>query len=113
MKKRLIILSILCIAISFVCVMLINKKVIFSATYSFALGSRRVKIYSNGSVYDDVEIEEPNHKVKFKYLKKLSKNELSSLKDKINSTSSRNELDDYVIELVYGVKKFDNFGNYK
>ena len=112
MKKRIIIIIGVCIAITLVCVILINKKVIFSTTYSFGLGSRRVKIYSTGAVYDDLEIEEPNHKVKFKYLKKLSKDELTSLEDKIKSTSNKNELDDYVIELVYGVKEFDNNGNY-
>ena len=112
MKKTLIIAIIICIIIIIIGVLLVNKKKeIYSTVYYFGLGSRRVKIYDNGDVYDDVEIEDPRHKENYEFLKKLSKDELNSLKDKLKSLS-RSEVKEYVIEMVYGVKEFDNFGSY-
>ena len=113
MKKSSIIIISVCIVIIVLGVLMINKKKeIYSTIYYFGFGSRKVKIYDNGDVYDDVEIEDPRHKENYEFLKKLSKNELDGLKDKLKSASNNNELKEYVIQLVYGVKEFDNFGRY-
>ena len=81
-----------------------TDKVLFEATYYFGLGSRRVKIYRNGEVYDDLELENPNHVENYQLVKILTKDELKNLKNNLNS--------DYVIQLVYGVKEFDDIGGY-
>ena len=75
-------------------------------------GSRGIRIYTNGDVYDDLEIEDPNHEPNYNYLKTLNKDELNDLKSKINSESNNEILQEYIIQLVYGVREFDNFGNY-
>ena len=75
-------------------------------------GSRGIRIYTNGDVYDDLEIENPNHEPNYNYLKTLNKDELNDLKSKINSESNNEILQEYIIQLVYGVREFDNFGNY-
>ena len=75
-------------------------------------GSRGIRIYTNGDVYDDLEVENPNHEPNYDYLKTLNKDELNDLKSKINSESNNEILQEYIIQLVYGVREFDNFGNY-
>lgn len=89
-----------------------DENLLYSTTYYFGFGSRSTKIYANGDVYDDFEIENPNYEPSFKYLKTLSKDELNNLKSKINNESDNEIIKDYIIKLVYGVKKFDNFGGY-
>ena len=74
-------------------------------------GSRRTIIYTNGDVYDDLEIENPNHEPNYKYLKTLNKDELNDLKYKINSSDGY-DMEDYELQLVYGVEEFDNMGGY-
>ena len=125
MKKIIISIVIVCIVITVIGVVLIIKnrkdnnidkyntsieeKTIYNTTYYFGFGSRSVIINENGDVFDDVEIEDPNHKANYKLVKSLSEEQLESLKTKLQSTSDKNELDEFVIELVYGVKQFDNF----
>ncbi len=89
-----------------------SKKEIFYGIYYFALGSRRVKIYDDGTVYEDVEIENPRHVENYIYLKSLSNNELKSLKNQLDRTNDKEELKRFVIQLVYGVKEFGNRGEY-
>ena len=89
-----------------------SDEILYSTTYYFEFGSRSTRIYINGDVYDDLEIENPNHEPSFKYLKTLSKDELDNLKSKINNESDNEIIKDYIIQLVYSVKKFDNFGRY-
>ena len=90
----------------------ITEEVLYKTTYSFAFGSRRVIVYNNGYVFDDLEIEDPRHEPNYKFVKELSKEDLNKLKDKINNTDDTKEIEDYVILLIYGVKEFDNYGNY-
>ena len=89
-----------------------DEDLLYSTIYYFGFGSRRVRIYTNGDVYDDLEIENPNHELSYRYLKTLDKDELNNLKSKINSESDNEIIKDYIIQLVYGVKKFDDFGGY-
>lgn len=114
MKKRIMIMivTILCFVSIVVGMNLLKPKTIFVTTYYFGMGSRRVKINENGKVYDDLEIEEPNHKENYKFVKKLSEEQLNSLKDKIQTISDDSKLNDFVIQLVYSVEEFDNFGGY-
>ena len=114
-KKDMIIVEIFIGLAILICGVLLMKSEgneIYSTTYFFELGSRRVKIYNNGNVYDDLEIEEPNHRANYKFLKRLSKVQVDNLKNKIKNTLNNVELEEYVIQLVYGVKEFDNSGNY-
>ena len=123
MKKAIIIIAIVCVVLIVIGLIIINKnrkvddntdrysttieeKIIYNTIYYFGFGSRRVKINENGDVFDDLETENPNHKVNYKFVKTLQE---ESLKSKLQSTSNKNELDKFVIELVYGVKQFDNF----
>ena len=89
-----------------------DEDLLYSTIYYFGFGSRRVRIYTNGDVYDDLEIENPNHELSYRYLKTLDKDELNNLKSKINSESSNKMIEDYIIQLVYGVRQFDDFGGY-
>lgn len=89
-----------------------NEEPLYSTTYGFAFGSRRTRIYLNGEVYDDLEIENPNHIENYAYLKTLSSKELNDFKNFLTNETDSEKIDDYVIELVYGVEKFDDMGNY-
>jgi len=123
-KKTKIILIIIVIFIFMLClicgIVIVNSKsnkkikeeLLYSTTYYFAFGSRRIRIYANGDVFDDLEIENSNHKPDYKYLKTLTKNEMNNLTYRLENESKGEELKDYIIELVYGVKEFDDFGNY-
>lgn len=89
-----------------------NGELLYSTTYYFGFGSRNTRIYANGDVYDDLEIENPNHKPDYKYLKTLTKNEMNNLTYRLENESNSEEIKNYIIELVYGVNEFDDFGNY-
>ena len=71
------------------------------------MGSRRLKIYQNGDVYDDLEIEEPNHKVNYKKIKTLNSTQIEELKFKIENEIDREKLENYVKLLVYGKTSID------
>lgn len=89
-----------------------KNEVIFTTKYYFARGSRGVKIYSNGDVYEDLEVEEPDHEENYKLVKTLEKEEIDDLKEKIKYKSSDEEISEFVIELVYGVEEFEENGEY-
>ena len=116
MKRTLLIVSIIMLVaiLGYVIMVVINSKgeVIYSTTYYFGFGSSSIKIYENGDVYDDVEIEEPNHKPNYEYLKTLPKEDIDDLINKLKNDSNSESIEDYVIQLVYGVNEFDDFGNY-
>lgn len=54
--------------------------VIYNTSGYHSMGSYRVKVYENGEVYDDIEIEDPEHVVKYKYVRTLNKEEIEELK---------------------------------
>ena len=86
---------------------------IYNSTHYFGLGSRKIKIYSNGDVFEDYEMEEPNHKENYKYKKTLSQNELSKLKEQltsINGIDSNQEMQKYVNKLIYGCEEVNITG---
>lgn len=89
---------------------ILTEDVLYSTRYCFGMGSRGVKIYRNGDVYDDLEIEEPNHKPNYKFVKTLSSEELEVIVNLLENDSNNKEINDYVIKLVYGVEEFDSFG---
>lgn len=89
---------------------ILTEDVLYSTRYSFGMGSIGVKIYRNGDVYDDLEIEDPNHKPNYKFVKTLSSEELEVIVNLLENDSNNKEINDYVIKLVYGVEEFDNFG---
>ena len=121
-NKRTIILSIILVCVAALAItigVLANnsthspsKELVYSVTYSFEMGVRRVQIYDNGEVYDDLEIEEPNHEVNYGYVKTLSAEQIRELNNKKANGASDKELSDYVIKTVYGVEKFDSHGGY-
>ena len=86
-----------------------SKSILYETTYFFAFGTRSVKIYKDGNVYDDLEIEEPNHKAEYKYQKTLNEEEKNDLADLIKTKASKEIIAEYVIKSVYGVEKFDNY----
>ena len=115
-KRILLIIGIIIIAVILVYVIsyIVNSKgeIIYNTTYYFGFGSRSVEIYENGDVYDDIEIEDPNHKPDYKYIKTLTKEDIDNWENKLKSDADSESIKEYVIQLVYGVNEFDNFGNY-
>lgn len=115
-KRILLIIGIIIIAVILVYIIrsIVNSRgeIIYNTTYYFGFGSRNVEIYENGDVYDNIEIEDPNHKHDYKYLKTLTKEDIDNLKNKLKSNTDSETIKEYVIQLVYGVNEFDNFGNY-
>lgn len=115
-RRILLIVGLIIFAVILVCVIMlvVNSKgeILYSTTYSFGFGSRRIKNYENGAVYDDIEIEAPNHKPDYKYLKTLTKDDVNNLVNILKNNDNGESIKEYVIQLVYGVKEFDNFGNY-
>lgn len=109
----IIVIFIVCVISS---ILLINlrksKETLYFATYYFGFGSRRTIIYTNGDVYEDVEIEDPNHKPDYKYLKTLTEKELKELLYILENESDEKKIKEDITELVYGVKEFDNMGRY-
>ena len=79
-----------------------TEDILYSTRYYFGMGSRGVKIYRNGDVYDDLEIEEPNHKPKYKYLKTLNTEEMKDLEDILENESDSENIKKAVMKLVYG-----------
>lgn len=78
------------------------KKIIYSTSSDYSMGTIRVQVYDNGEVYEDVEMEEPDHKIEYKYLKTLSEQELADLKAKIAENGDENKLTNYALDLIYG-----------
>ena len=89
-----------------------TKQELYSTIYYFDMGSRKVKIYDNGDVYEDLEIEDPNHKEDYQFVKTLSKEQLNNINKKLKDNSSNEEIDSYIIKEVYGVNKFGSKGQY-
>ena len=87
-----------------------TNKQIYYGVYNFEMGSKRVKVYNNGKVYEDIEIEEPNHVEKYKYLKTLDNKKLKELK-KLLAENDKTTLDEDIAEIIYGCKQFNNTGN--
>ena len=114
-STRIILLIIIfTVILVYVIMSVINSKgeILYSTTYYFEFGSRRIKIYENGAVYDDIEIEDPNHKPDYKYLRTLTKDDVDNLAYRLKNDANNESIKEYVIQLVYGVNEFDDFGNY-
>ena len=75
----------------------------------FDFGSIRIRIYDNGIVEEDKEIENPNHKSNFKEIKKLTKEEVNELKSKLEELD-RTQLEKFVNKLIYGKEIPGNMG---
>ena len=83
------------------------SQVIYQNTYYFNFGSRKIKIYDNGKIYEDLEIEQVNHKTNYKLIKTLNKEELDDLKNKLNNSNDEIELENYIKQLIYGKLNLD------
>ncbi len=99
-----------------------SKEILYSTIYYFGMGSRRVIIYKDGDVYDDVEIESapsnvelqsPSRKKEYEYRKTLTDEELEEISNIVETAADRNTINDYAIQLIYGVKKIDATGEYR
>lgn len=107
MKKILIILIAIVLLIIIIAILVFyrNSSIIFQQTFYYSMGSLTLRIYNNGDVYEDKEIEEPNHKPNFKKIKKLSESEIEELKQNLNK--SGDELKKYISNLIYGDENYD------
>lgn len=76
-----------------------HKELLCDRTQARPFGSIRVQIYSNGDVYSDEEIEEPNHKWKMEYYKTLCDEDLEEVKELIESEND-SELSKYIDKLI-------------
>lgn len=108
MKKHLQIVLIIAFAVLSVIIVIYlynnnkkNNEIIYDNTIYFSLGSIKVRIYDNGIVEEDREIESPNHKSDFKEIKKLTKEEVNELKSKLEELDEE-QLDRFVNKLIYG-----------
>ena len=106
MKKHIISITIL-IIITIIAILAFYRSysIIFQQTFYYSMGSLTLKIYNNGDVYEDKEIEEPYHKPNFKKIKKLSKSEMEDLKQNLNK--SGDELKKYISGLIYGDENYN------
>lgn len=89
-----------------------NTDILYETTYSFGFGSRSTRVYTNGDVFDDLEIENPKHKPDYKYVKTLTADEIADLMYLLDNKTDDEVIKRHIIELVYGVSEFDDFGNY-
>lgn len=79
-----------------------SREVLYSTIHYFSMGSRGIKIYKNGDVFEDIEIEEPNHKPEYKYLKTLNIEEMKNLEDILENDGDSENIKNSVLKLVYG-----------
>ena len=101
------ILALIIIALVVVSIMKFSKgSIIVYESYYFEMGSETIRIYSTGLVEADSEIENPNHKINFKKVKDLTKEELEELKKHIDTRQGDNDeiFKKYVYKLVYDVE---------
>jgi hypothetical protein len=101
------ILALIIIALVVVSIKIFSKgSIIVYESYYFEMGSETIRIYSTGLVEADSEIENPNHKINFKKVKDLSKDELEELKEKIKSKQGDDDesFKRYVYKLVYDIE---------
>ncbi len=75
-----------------------DLNVIYTRTYLLDMGSIKVKIFNNGEVFQDIEIEEPNHKIDYKYYRSLNEDEINEIMQNVND-------ENVIYETIYG-KKF-------
>lgn len=110
-KKRILgcVIILVIIVISIFVVRDTNSEIVYSNTIYFAFGSIRLKIYDNGIVEEDKEIEDPNHTPDFKQIKKLTNLELNELKTELEKLDKK-ELDKFVNKLIYGKETPGNMG---
>ncbi len=97
-KKKILMLCIVLIIVSIVgCYILLkgSKEEIYYNYYGFDMGRIQIKVYENGIVEEDVEIEDPRHSENYKYLKTLSKNELDEIKNNIDNKNC-------IYRIIYG-----------
>lgn len=110
MKKVIIIMSILMLLLILI-VVYVNLKnpneIIFSKTYYYAFGSEKIRIYEDGTVETDKEVEDPNHKTNFKKIKKLTAKEIKELKSTLEQNLSADDLKTYINELIHGDRNYD------
>lgn len=100
MKKslKIILIILLIILLAIITIFLLqNNKIIYSNTSYYDMGSITIRIYENGKVEEDREIEEPNHTPNFKKIKKLDKMEIIQLKSKIEEEKDEEALEKYII----------------
>lgn len=83
-----------------------NNKEIYSKRFDFDKGSCGIKIYDNGDVFQDLEVEDPNHKENYKKIRTLSKNKIKEIKNKLKN-KDKNELDNYIKKVIYGSTELD------
>lgn len=109
-KIKVIALILFCVLllITIIVLSIYNKgDIIFSKTFYYDLGSITLKIYENGNVYEDREIEEPNHKPKYKKIKELNKSEILKLKQYLEEAKNDNDLKKYINKLIYGDENYN------
>ena len=101
------ILALIIISLIVISVLRFSKgRIIVYESYYFEMGSETIRIYSTGLVEADSEIEDPNHKINFKKVRDLSKDELEELKEKIKTKQGDNDesFKRYVYKLVYDIE---------
>ena len=82
-----------------------KDEIIMEKKFYFSKGSITLQIHENGEVYEDVEIEEPNHKPDFKKIKELNSEEIEELKSKLEQSDE--ELQPYLMNLIYGDSNYE------
>ena len=101
------VLVLIIIALLVVAIMKFSKgSIIVYESYYFAMGSETIRIYSSGLVEADKEIEDPNHKIDFKKVRDLTKEELEELKEKMKTRQgdSDENFKKYIYKLIYDIE---------
>ena len=94
MKKGIIIfISVIILGMIILGLVLCNNgAIIYSNTFYSPMGSEQIRIYENGLVEIDLEIENPDHKRNFEKIKILNDKELETLIDMISKDMEEEEI---------------------
>ena len=91
-----------------------EPQIIYQNTIYFAFGNIRIRIYDNGDVMEDKEIEDPNHMVKYEKIMVLDDKQVKQIQEKINNggdeKEARKELEKFINLIVYGKETPGNMG---
>ena len=99
-KNSLIIIEIFIFVLCLICAIVFvnskrnretNKELLYSTIYYFGLGSRSIRIYANGDVYDDLEIEDPNHEPDLRKTQHCTKSKFCAKRDRSKSKEPLSE----------------------
>ena len=81
-----------------------ESNLLYSATYTFDMGSVKLKVYVDGKVYEDLEIEDSNHKENYELVKTLTGFDVEKINELLKN---KGDVDAFIKEKVYGTTELN------